>query len=73
MIYGGGTPGFDIGIPAREPHSYLPGGDWRDIARQTNHLPGNCRGFVFLAVTADMTLVTGNSNEVVFVPCYFKN
>jgi hypothetical protein len=72
MIFFGGS-GFDIGIPTGREHSYLPGGDWRNTAGQSNHLPTTCRGFVFLAVDADMTAVTGNANETVFVPCYFKN
>ena len=64
---------FDIGIPILGIHSYLPGGDWRTTSSQLNHLPISCKGFVFLAVNADMTSVNGNPNETVYVPCYFQN
>jgi hypothetical protein len=73
MQYPGTVTNFDIGIPTTGRHTYLPGGDWRSLSNQLNHLPITCRGFVFLAVNADMTAVNGNSNEIVYVPCYFKN
>jgi hypothetical protein len=73
MSFPGGTSNFDIGIPITGRYSYLPGGDWRGTSNQLNHLPITCRGFVFLAVNADMTAVNGNPNEIVYVPCYFEN
>jgi hypothetical protein len=73
MAHLGGATGFHIGIPtAGRPHSYLPGGDWR-LGTALNHLPILCKGFVFLAVNADMTAVTNNPNETVYIPCYFEN
>ena len=45
----------------------LPGGDGR-----ANSLPRECKSFVFMTVVADMTAITGNPAQKVFVPCYFN-
>jgi len=46
---------------------FLPGGDGR-----ANSLPLECTSFVFMTVTADMTAITGNPAQKVYVPCYFN-
>ena len=50
--------------------TYLPGGDWGSGISQ-NHLRAQCKMFVFLQATADLTNIGGGSEQPVYIPCYF--
>ena len=82
---GGSSLDFSIGANPGEPESatWLPAGDYRAGGAglpgrpMGNYLPTieniPIDGFVFLVAKADMSSITGNKEQSVYIPCYFSS